>query len=302
MKKRDQSAADSSELHKGQVVEDDEGGGQGGDEPGKTQDDAGDDEDDEDDDGEDEEDSVKKCGKAEKSLDLTKDDLEKSLGQLESYVADQDKPTRKAQLLEKAQAGELSKSERDELYQILGGAEEPKSALGTELTKGLVDNEGLAKALDVSDYLQEQHTELCKALETLGGHVEQSDQRQHEFNLLLAKAVSDIGALTKSVHERLEAIEGQPARGPKSRGLPQTQPLEKSFAGRAADAGGEFSKSEALDAMQELLVKSVDSGQGGMVEGVGDMGVAISKFEQFNTMSPATHARVAEHLRQRAAH
>lgn len=281
---------EKDKLKKAEEDEEGEGGGQGG--GPETEDDE--------DEGEGDEDE--KGGKvpanfAKKSEDLTQDDLEKSLNKLEAYVADGDKPTRKAQLLEKAQSGELAKSERDELFQILGGGTPAAEGLGAKLVKGLEDNETLAKALDVSDYLQEQHTELCKSLDALGEHIEKSDSRQHEFNLVLAKAVADIGGLAKAMSERLEVIEGQPVRGPKSRGVSAAAPLEKSFGGQKPGAAGEeFSKSQILDGMQDLLEKSVDSGQGGAVPGIGDMGVAISKFEQFNTMHPQAFQLVREHL------
>lgn len=301
--KKKAASQDEAPLNKAQDPEEGEGSGQGGDEPGKAAD-AGEDDDDDGEDTEDEEEGEDMAKKGcKKSEDLTKDDLEKSLGQLEQYVADADKPTRKAQLLGKAQGGELSKAEREELFQILGGTEEQKSTLGTELTKGLEDNDTLAKALDVSDYLQEQHSELCKSLQSLGEHVEKSDSRQHEFNLLLARAVSDIGALTKSMAEAFETFGAQPARAPKSKGVNTSaaQPLEKSFGGQ--EAGAEFSKAEMLDAMQDLLEKSVNEGKGGVVEGVGDMGVAISKFEQFRVMSPDCHKAVEAHLKtNRTAH
>ena len=225
---------------------------------------------------------------AEKSDDLTEDDLEKSLAQLEGAVSEGSPVDRKSELLNKAMDKELEKSEHDELFLLLGGSTpEPVTPLADEITKSMDDNTELQKALDVSDFLQEQHSELTKSLGALAGRIEKSDLRQHEFNIILAKAVANMGRLTQTVSTRLGTIEDQPVRAPKSK---QATPLQKSFGGKPP-AESKLSKSDIQDTLTSLIEKSVDAGQGGAVNGY-DLINESSKFEQLNTINPAVMAMV----------
>ena len=61
-----------------------------------------------------------------------------------------------------------------------------------------------------------------KALAEVADRLEKSDQRQHEFNLVQARAIVQMGSLVKAMSERLGVIESQPARQPKSRGVRTT--------------------------------------------------------------------------------
>jgi len=228
---------------------------------------------------------------SEKSLDLSEDDLERSLERLEAEAFIDDPDTRKQELMDKASAGSLSKSESQELYEILGEELGGGDRLSDEVVKGFGDNDTLQKALDVSDYLQEQTDELVKSLSTLSDHVEASDTRQHRFNLVMAKAVAEMGKLVKSMADTLEVGMSKPARLPKSQ--PTTQALNKSFPG---NPNGGLSKEVIMDTMEAMLQKSVESGHGGAVEGH-DLATAISQFEQFNTISPALLERVKKNMR-----
>ncbi len=225
---------------------------------------------------------------------VTTDDLEKSLGKLQAFVAQDDQPSRKDALLSKAQSEELSKSEAAELYQLLGGgASKPaKASVAEEVTKGLVENDTLQKALDVSDYLQEQHTALTKSLSTLGDCLEQSGNRQHDFNLVLAKAVGDIGNLVKSLVEGVEGIATQPARAPKSK-LGAQNTLQKGFGGQPpAAAGSQLSKSQIMDGMEALLHKSTD----GVTTRGENILQAISKYESTNLITKSMMDAVQQEL------
>ena len=245
--------------------------------------------------GEDEE-MEKKIKKAKKSVDLSENDLQQSLDKLVTLAGD-DADSRKQVLLSKAQEVELSKAEQAELFNLLGGQEEKDETLGEEIIKGLEENDTLQKALDVSDYLQEQHTELVKSLQAMGDALAKSDNRQHEFNLVLAKAMSQMGQHIVTMSERLGVIEQQPVRGPKSKGL---APLSKSFANRPGDGEG-MSKSQILDAMDEMTQVSFEKGMSGVAVNGEDLSVAISKYEQFNTLSPAMLAQVKAHIESKGA-
>jgi hypothetical protein len=196
--------------------------------------------------------------------------------------------------------GDLEKSERDELFGLMGGAttEEPKPA--EPITKSMLENETLQKALDVSDYLREQHEELCKSLGMLSDYQEQSESRQHEFNLILAKAVSDTGQLVKAMSARLGVIAAQPARGPKSKGV---EPLQKSFGGQPPE-GEQLSKGMVLDALDALHVESMEKGMDGRTSGGESILNAIAKYENTNMLSKSMLAEVQAYRRsqQTAAH
>ena len=240
--------------------------------------------------------SKKQKGDAKKAEDLSQDDLQKSLDQLESVASEGDKVTRKQTLLAKAQTEELDKSEKDELFQILGaGDKSDEPTLADEVVKGMGDNEDLQKALDVSEYLQENQNELKKSLSVVAEHIEKSDNRQHEFNLILAKAVSSIGKNILGMGERLGVIEEQPARAPKSKGI---QPLEKGFANQQPQ-GEQLSKSEILNGLSEMVEESVSKGMNGALEDGTDLVMASSKFEQFNAINPTLVQRVQKHIQSK---
>lgn len=221
-----------------------------------------------------------KKGSTCKSEDLTEDDLEKSLSKLTDYVRSEDKPTRKQYLLAKAQKEELNKSEQEELFEILGSGDKAPKFLSNEIEKAFTPSDDLQKALDVSDFLSETHEESKRVAQMLAETIEKSDNRQHNFNIVLAKAIAQIGGLTKAISERLEVIEDQPIHAPKSKNI---RALEKGFAGN--EASKSLSKSEILETMSQMVKESVDAGLNGMVGGV-DMVNASSKYEMLNQINP----------------
>lgn len=219
---------------------------------------------------------------------LTGGDLVRSLDALEAFAKSGDLPSRKDTLLAKASEGELSKSEREELFNLLGGgtASARRDEPGENIVKSMGENENLQKALDVSEYLQEQHSELVKSLRRVGDEIQKSDHRRHEFNLILAKAVKDIGEMVKSLSETVGVMAGQPARAPKSMGV-QTragQVLQKSFAGQPP-AGEALTKSQVLDALDGLMEESISKGMSGAISNGEDIALAVSKYEQTNMIS-----------------
>jgi hypothetical protein len=237
--------------------------------------------------------------KGKKSLDLSEDDLERSLAKLEAEAAAAP-ASRKQILLEKAQKGEsMTKAEVDELHTVLGGSAEPAAArLGEDLTRGMRENDTLQKSVEVSGVLAELQNELVKALDGLGEHVAQADARQHAFNLLLAKALVETGRKVVALNATLETIGGQPARAPKSKGVPGAQPLEKSFGGQQP-AGEQLTKGQVLTALGELVEKSMHAGQGGVTENGEDLAIACSRFEQFGQLSAGVAGLVREHVKSK---
>lgn len=235
-----------------------------------------------------------------KSVDLSGEDLEKSLEKLDSFAVSGDVESRKKVLLQKAMEDDLEKSERDELFELMGGQSgEPTDPRSDEVIKSMAENDTLQKAWDVSDYLREQHEELCKSLGMLADYQEQSDARQHEFNLVLAKAVSDTGNMVKAMSEKLGVIASQPARAPKSRGVQTSRTLEKGFGGQPPSEE-ELTKSVILDALDEMHVDSLEKGMEGRTNRGESILNAISKYETTNMISKTMLADVKEHRRSHA--
>lgn len=235
--------------------------------------------------------SDEKGGKTKKSMSATvsEEDLTKTLDEIEDLYKAEDPVERKNQLLQKAQEGDLTADENEELLKALRGGDQmvdDDPSISDQLTKSFGENEGLQKALDVSEYLDEQHGELVKSLSTLGEIVEQDGRRQHSFNLVLAKAIHQIGTLQKGISERLGVIERQPVRPPKSQGVrvPQSQgALAKSFAtadgGAPAAEGEQMSRNEILDTLCDMMEKSETAPCGESVMH------ATAKYEQTGQMS-----------------
>lgn len=216
---------------------------------------------------------------------LTPGDLQKSLDKLAAFAEFGDAPSRKDRLLSKAANETLSKSEQEELFELLGGVAAVADEPGEAIVKSMGENDNLQKALDVSEYLQEQHTELVKSLRSVGEEIQKSDNRRHEFNLVMAKAIRDIGLMVKSMSEQMTIVGDQPARAPKSLGLGGRSPrvLQKSFAG--SEGGESMSKAMVLDGLDGLMEESMSKGLNGAIGNGEDIALATSKYEQTHMIS-----------------
>ncbi|MFA4944459.1 MAG: hypothetical protein WC789_07135 [Lentisphaeria bacterium] len=238
----------------------------------------------------------------EKSLDLSTDDLERSLSALES-AAQADQPTRKQVLLEKAGKSGLSKAETDELHEILGGRlADRDTPLGEELTRGMRESGTLQKSLDASEFLQDWQAEMVKSLEQLGDRVEKSDRASYELNMLLAKGMVELGRKTVALVKALEQMAAQPASQPRSRGVqPGIRPLVKSQPAADGQPGaesplGELTKGQVLDAMCTMMEKSMREGRGGLTAAGEDIATATSRFEQFGSMTKTMAGEVQKFI------
>lgn len=230
---------------------------------------------------------------------LKEEDLVKALDQLDDYVSSHDGMTRKEQLLQKAMSEELEDGEREELFGLMGGSSGEESR-GEEIVKSFQENEDFQKAFEVSDFLREQHDELTKSLATLADYQERAEGRQHEFNLALARTVSDTGKLVKAMSERLGVIERQPAREPKAIRTRQDQVLQKSFQGGGSSDNGQggpqINRRMILKGLNEMMVKSMSEGRDGLSECNEDISVAVATFEQMNQISKPMLDEVRQHL------
>jgi hypothetical protein len=228
-----------------------------------------------------EEEEEKSCKKSE---ELSQDDLEKSLTELTNYAEANDGPTRKEVLLQKAMTEDLSKSENEELFQLMGpeSNSEPDT-LADEVSKALEPSDDLKKAMDVSGVLTELNGDLSKALNLVAENQTETSTRQHGFNLMLAKSVVRIGKAVQDLQKSVDTFGDQPVRAPKSRGV-TASPLQKSFADAPPADPTRLTKSQVLDTISVMIEESMAKGQGGHWEGV-DLLTASEKFEHGDLIS-----------------
>lgn len=233
--------------------------------------------------------------------DLSEADLLKSLSALQQ-IADNGTPaSRKDTLLEKAKSSQLNKSETDELFGLMGGGNaQPPATLSGTVTAGLQTNDTIQKAIDVSDYLASHQEEMVKSLDALAKAVESQDRRQHEFNLVLAKATCDMGSVIRAIGDRVGAMESQPAHAPKS--VAAARALSKSFMGQApVEDAARMSRGDVLQMMTNMMEKSMQDGAGGIAPCGEDLLGAVAKYEQTGLISKALHENVIEFRKSRSA-
>lgn len=234
---------------------------------------------------------------------VTEDDLQKSLDRLADFADAGDQENRREVLLNKALAEDITAEENAELISIMGGVEpvEKSESLADQVTEPLGGDE-LQKSLDVSDYLAQNHEAMVKSLGLIADAVERTDNRQHEFGMLLSKAVRAIGQAVQANRETLDALVNQSA-GPKSQfrpGQSGVKPLEKSFGGQPP-AEEQLTKAQVFDVLESLMRKSVSNGMGGRLPTGEDLNVEITKFESTGSLSPNALRAVKESV-GKAAH
>lgn len=193
------------------------------------------------------------------NMQVTADALEKSLDQLGQFVQSNSPEDRKNMLLRKSlDGGELSDAEKTELFQLMGtAAPAPVEPEGESLSKSMnaaVSNDKVADVLDVSEYISSLHEGLTKALDIMGDRVDSTSARQNEFNLVLARAVGEVGKMVKSLGEQVEQLSAAPARGPKSRGTPAAAVIQKSFGPDDGPPAEErMTKSQLLEGLMDIV-------------------------------------------------
>lgn len=228
---------------------------------------------------------------------LSKSELDKGLDRLTAAAK---APSRRAELFQKAESGEITEAEREELVKSIASP-----SLATRALEKMQGNDVIEKSLEVSDFLRESNNAQVAALTTLADSLEKSQKSEQDFRIAAAQTlvglaksinaqnevITQQGALLKSVAETMGVIAKQPARAPKSQGVtPQpaaAQPLNKSFAGGAEE--GTLTKSMILDTMEDMLHKGMN-----VVAGE-DIVHASTKYESENLITPGMLAAVQQH-------
>lgn len=255
--------------------------------------DKSDDDDDEDDD-EDEDDLKKQAKKG----GLTPANLNKSIEALARFAQKADPQARKKELMRRAYMGKsLSQAEKAELMQHLNkSAPHGKAAPSRTLSKGLNGNRAIQQSIDVSEYLAQQHQELCKALNSVEQRLNAMAEQSTEFQLLLAKAVAQTGQGVSRLNKSVGQVQSAPVRGPKSLGVTgRSRPLQKS--GLSGD-GQAITKGQASDALDALLQKSRVTGRYGKSDSGADLLKAAMHFESSGQLLPEVQPDVRRYLRE----
>lgn len=204
--------------------------------------DADDDDDAEKADSDDDTTDKKKDDMEQKARPVTEESLCRALAAVKHFYKAHDQGSRKDALLAKAQSGQLSEQECRELYTTLGGQGPKKESLRRSVKRSFEQSESLQKGVqkaqseaDVGAYLQALSGQIAKSMGTLADATEAASTRQHAVNLIVCKALSQVGGAVAAIGKRMQVIESQPARAPKSL---SARPVSKSFAGAPEGAQG----------------------------------------------------------------
>lgn len=222
--------------------------------------------------------------------DLDEDDLQKALDKVVAHAEEGSDLSRKEALLQKALESDLSDEENNELLALMGGSGATESEpLAKSATSGLEADDRLQKSVEVSPFLHGIVDGLEKGLTVIADEVEKSRNQQGEFNVVLAKAIKQVGMLCKSLDDRLGNIEEQPAGPPRAmQRRPQGQPINKSMAGQDPTED-RLSKGEALEIMEAMNIAALRKGD---KDASDQITKSIAKFESTNHMSKAMVQKV----------
>lgn len=252
---------------------------------------------DEDDDAEEDDDEPDMKKKAKKSFGrVTPRTLEKSIAMLQEFYEGKDPDMRKSVLTGKLHSeGTLNKSERAELLALMDGTAErdESESLSKSVMNAMHEPQEIKDTIEISDYLEAQHSSLTKSLGMLGDEVESMKRSAHEHNLLMAQAICDIGNVVKSLARQEERVSATPARGPKAMGT--SAPLEKSFRGE----GDNMDLRAVKGALLEMVDKSYATGRDGKSEGGHDLTKAVTMFESSRELTGPVASEVKAFLRSK---
>jgi hypothetical protein len=241
--------------------------------------------------------------------------LEKSMDALAALAAGQEAAAtdRRAELGAKMAEGDLSKSEEQELLDLLksrvGGEPEVQGAEVDPLNKGGTavawgQEPKVAEAYEVAPYLAEMNQLLGNAIDGIKSDLSKSETSRRAFNVGLAKALQGVGRvvqasneLIKSVQEENTAIKQQYAVLSNRLGLVEAAPLpykgngrsakvlNKSFSGNTS--GENLTPDQISDGLETLLSKSMADGRGMIAPCGEDLGEKIPRWESAHLISEA---------------
>lgn len=274
---------DEDEMEKGDDEDEDDEEAKGKKAKGK------DDDEDEDEGDEDEEKSI------------TDEDLMKAVEAAQQIAEGNHPKTRRAELMQKAQASTLEKSERAELIAMLEADEEQGDEPGDlekSFTMAALSDPDIeaghtaSEEFDVSGFLARLAQFVGGGLDQVSGelhkgfeNVAQYNRAQAKAGVALAKAISKQHELVKSLTERIDALENQPMP---RRSIPTARALNKSFAGQPEIPP----RHDLVKGLNMLMRQSPD----GRAPGGWDIAAATCHLETTGEIAPAILAEVKKTL------
>lgn len=221
---------------------------------------------------EDKDDSMDKSQQAvgARKIAVTQESLSKALDAVMQLGQAQDGEARIKTLMQKAQSETgLSKSEAKELFGGMKKSKKSSESLAERVEKSVREDEDLQKSQlsasqdqDVAAFLQAQSDSMVKGMTTMADAVDAMAQRDMASQMVLFKAIGQIGAAVKLIGERMQVIEAQPTRQPKSISV---RPMEKSFAGAPSEPA--LDSSALIDTLTRMNMESRVQGRPGLSKG-----------------------------------
>lgn len=226
---------------------------------------------------------------------MDKDQLNKGLAKLQAAAQDGNANARREELFQKAQSGNITAEENEELLKSLGGG-----GIKDDITSSFTQpSESMQKSIDVSDSFRDYVGAVVDGLDKVADTLAKSEARDDTFRIALATSLHAQGEIMKSMADKLESMQksldnwgSEPARGPKTVGLPADKvTVEKSMAG-GAPAGNQLGREEILDGFDSLIQKGEGSVNGE------DLVKAAAKFESLNQISSPVLERITQFTRE----
>jgi len=223
---------------------------------------------------------------------MNKETLEKGLQALQEAAEEGNPSARRGELFQKAQDGEITAEEHEELLKSLGGA----GSIFADVDDNFSGNDPLQKSIDASDYLRESTDALVKSLHTICDRIEKSESKDQNFRIALAQTLTAQGDIIKSLCDAVDDMRGQTSRGPKSVGVnavAKAAPLQKSFAGEAPTPYG-MGREDILDAFEKAIHSNEQMFAGE------DLVKAATKYESSNNISEGMLKALVDFTKQAA--
>lgn len=231
-------------------------------------------------------------GTAPKENTMSQQQLEKALATLLGTVEADSPANQLDALMAKSKAGTATPEETDALIKALGG----KSGLSAEVAQDLEPSDSMAKALNVTSYLADQHDGIVTAFATITDHLAKSDAADHQFKVAMAQSMVALSKSLSALGEQIDALGNAPASLQKSMSGPAGQqpaapaaaPVERAVNGQPT-TGEKLSKAQVLEAMDTIARKNNNTSAAGE-----SMSTAIAKYEMTGMLSKSLAAEVKQ--------
>ena len=259
------------------------------------------DDDDDDDDKKDDDDDLKKQAK---KGGYSRGDLAKSCARLLRHVDARDPNAQRKALLKAAARGEdLSKSQTQQLYKLMGG--QPHGAKAQKLSKSFTGDHAVQRTVDASEFLSGLVDGLGKSMDGMEKSFDRMSARDSQFSLLLARTVAQVGqtvvgqsAEIRSLRKALARHGDAPVAAPRSYGLSGTRarPLAKSHMGEGRPRS--LSHAQIESGFDGMMKKSLTGGRPGYTATGTSIVKAATHFDSCGEVRPEIQDELTSFIRE----